>query len=150
MNRLWLIGIFVAALGADLTLAKAPGGQTAASQSDSMLGSVRLPRQVTANGQALPAGTYQVRVTANDATPAAAGQTQNLERWVEFVQAGQVKGREVASIVPDSDIAQVADGTRPRVGASRVELLKGGDYFRVWINRGGNHYLIHLPAAPAA
>ena len=24
-------------------------------------------------------------------------------------------------------------------------LLKGGDYLRVWINKGGNYYLIHLP-----
>jgi hypothetical protein len=28
-----------------------------------------------------------------------------------------------------------------------VELLKGEDYLRVWINRGGNHYLVHLPVA---
>jgi len=24
-------------------------------------------------------------------------------------------------------------------------MLKGGDYLRVWINKGGNHYLVHLP-----
>ena len=24
-------------------------------------------------------------------------------------------------------------------------MLKGNDYVRVWINKGGNHYLIHLP-----
>jgi hypothetical protein len=100
---------------------------------------------VTANGQALPAGTYQVRLTTSEASPAAAGQAQNLERWVEFFQAGAMKGREVASIVPDSEISQVADGARPRPGAPRVELLKGGDYLRVWIYRDGNHYLIHLP-----
>jgi hypothetical protein len=66
--------------------------------------------------------------------------------WVEFVQGGQVRGREVASIVPESEIAQVADRGAPR-NSARVELLKGEDYLRVWINRAGNHYLVHLPVA---
>jgi len=35
----------------------------------------------------------------------------------------------------------------PKVNGSKVELLKGGDYVRVWINKGGNHYLLHLPTA---
>ena len=26
----------------------------------------------------------------------------------------------------------------------RVEVLRGNEFLRVWINRGGNHYLIHL------
>ena len=26
----------------------------------------------------------------------------------------------------------------------RAEVLKGDDYLRLWINRGGNHYLIHF------
>ena len=29
-------------------------------------------------------------------------------------------------------------------------MLKGNDYLRVWINKGGNHYLIHLPTGAAA
>jgi hypothetical protein len=56
-----------------------------------------------------------------------------------------VKGREVVSIVPSAEIGQVADSKPPRAGASKVELLKGNDYLRVWINRQGTHYLIHLP-----
>jgi hypothetical protein len=28
-----------------------------------------------------------------------------------------------------------------------VDVLKEGDYVRVWINRDGTHYLIHLPVA---
>ena len=24
-------------------------------------------------------------------------------------------------------------------------MLKGGDYQRLWINKGGNHYLVHFP-----
>jgi hypothetical protein len=33
---------------------------------------------------------------------------------------------------------------RPPVNSSKVEMLKGGDYLRVWINSGGNNYLIHF------
>jgi hypothetical protein len=124
--------------------AKAQG--TAASGAMS-LGSVRLTRAVKANGEPLPAGNYTVRLTAEEARPDAKGQDPKLERWVEFVQGSQVKGREVVSIVPETDIAQVAEGKRVPSGSSRVELLKGNDYVRVWINRGGNNYLIHLPPA---
>jgi hypothetical protein len=109
------------------------------------LGTVRLTRSVTADGKPLAAGSYQVRLTPEEAKPAVPGQLEKLERWVEFVQRGQVRGREVVSIVPQSEIGQVADGRPPRAGASKVELLKGNDYLRVWINRGGTHYLIHLP-----
>jgi hypothetical protein len=109
------------------------------------LGTVRLTRSVTADGKPLAAGSYQVRLTPEEAKPAVPGQLEKLERWVEFVQRGQVRGREVVSIVPQSEIAQVADGRPPRAGGSKVELLKGNDYLRVWINRGGTHYLIHLP-----
>lgn len=115
-----------------------PGGELA-------LGSVRLTRSVTADGKPLSAGTYQVRLTGQEAKPDVPGQTEKLERWVEFLQRGQVKGREVVSIVPGAEIGQVADGKPPRAGANKVELLKGNDYLRVWINRQGTHYLIHLP-----
>jgi hypothetical protein len=26
-----------------------------------------------------------------------------------------------------------------------VEKLAGGDFVRVWVNKGGNHYLLYLP-----
>jgi hypothetical protein len=117
-----------------------PGGATT-------LGSVHLTRAVTANGERLPAGNYTVRLTDEEARPEAKGQDPKLERWVEFVQGGKVKGREVVSIVPETEIAQVADSKRVPRNSSRVEMLKGNDYVRVWINRGGNNYLIHLPPA---
>jgi hypothetical protein len=120
--------------------AQAPAGATS-------LGSVRLTRAVKANGQPLAAGSYTVRLTEEQARPDAKGQDPSLERWVEFLQGSQVKGREVVSIVPESDIAQVSDGKRVPKGSARVEMLKGNDYVRVWINRGGNNYLIHLPPA---
>ena len=111
------------------------------------LGSVRIPRAVKADGQALEAGTYQVRVTETPATPPAAGQTPQLERWAEFVRNGKVIAREVVTVVPASEIKQVADMTPPPAGGSRAEVLKGNDYLRLWINRGGNHYLVHFPIA---
>lgn len=114
------------------------------------LGTVRIPRRVLANGEALPAGSYQLRVTDETAKPAS-GQTPEAERWVEFLQGGKVRGRELASVVPDSEIAQVAEGTaRPARGGHRVDLLKAQKYWRVWVNKGGNNYLIHLPPAEKA
>ena len=120
--------------------ASAPTGEVA-------LGSVTLPKAVKADGKTLAAGTYTVRVTTQPATPEAKGQTPALERWMEFVQKGQVKGREVVTIVPQSEIGQVQKDTPPKPNGSKIETLKGGDYTRLWINRGGNHYLVHFPTA---
>jgi hypothetical protein len=108
------------------------------------LGAVRIPRAVKGDGQALPAGTYQVRVTETPASPPAPGQTPQYERWAEFMQGGKVVAREVVTIVPASDIKEVAEQTPPPSGGYRTEVLKGNDYLRLWINRGGNHYLIHF------
>jgi hypothetical protein len=109
-------------------------------------GTVRLPRSVQADGKPLPAGTYQVRLTGETADPAT-GATEAYARWVEFVRNGEVRGREVVSVVPQSEIQTVAKGRGPASGSSRVEMLRGDDYLRVWINRGGTHYLVHLVPA---
>jgi len=61
----------------------APAGELA-------LGSVNLPKSVKADGKPLPAGTYTVRLTAQAASPDAKGQSQGLERWVEFLQYHQI------------------------------------------------------------
>jgi hypothetical protein len=110
-----------------------------------VLGTVRLPKGLKADGKELAAGTYQVRLTADEAKPDARGASEALERWVEFVKGGNVAGREVVTIVPASEAKLVQKDAPPRSGGSKVETLKGGDYVRVWINRGGNYYLIHLP-----
>lgn len=107
------------------------------------LGSVRLSRAVTADGKPLPAGSYSLRVSSDSVTPVK-GQGPENARWVEFVQGGQVKGRELASVVAAADIAAVAEGKPPAANANKVELLKGGEFLRVWSNRGGSHYLVHL------
>ena len=155
MRKQWvLVGILAAALSGSPALAqhKAPNQQPAtaaaptAPAGDLALGSVRIPRAVTADGKPLPAGTYQVRLTAQEAKPEAVGTTESLERWIEFVQRGAVKGREVVSIVPQAEVKTVVKDTPPASGGSKVQLLKGNEYVRVWINKAGNHYLIHLPA----
>ena len=110
------------------------------------LGSVELPRQVMANGQALVSGAYDLRVTADRANPDAPGQLAVLERWVEFRQGDEVKGREVVSIVPQSEIDSVAKSAPPGSGTSRVEMLKDNEYLRVWVNQNDTHYFIHLVA----
>ena len=111
------------------------------------LGSVHIPKGVKADGKPLSAGTYTVRLTPQTASPDAKGQTASLERWVEFMKGGKVAGREVDTIVPQSEISKVQKDTPPKPNGAKVETLKGGDYVRVWINKGGNHYLLHLPTS---
>jgi hypothetical protein len=108
------------------------------------LGTVRLPKAVKADGKELAAGSYQVRLTADEAKPDAKGSTEKLERWVEFLKGKNVVAREVVSIVPAAEAKLVQKDTPPPSGGSKVETLKGGDYVRVWINKGGNYYLVHL------
>lgn len=109
------------------------------------LGTVHIPKAVKADNKPLPAGTYQVRLTTDEAKPDAVGTSGKLERWVEFVKGGKVAGREVVTIVPQNEIAMVQKDKPPAKGGSKVEMLKGGEYMRVWINKAGTYYLIHLP-----
>jgi hypothetical protein len=111
------------------------------------LGNVTLPKGLKADGKELAAGTYTVRLTADEAKPDAKGSTEKLERWVEFVKGGQVAGREVVSIVPAAEAKLVQKDAPPPSGGSKIQTLKGGDYVRVWINKAGNYYLVHLPKA---
>ncbi len=99
-----------------------------------------------ANGNVLAAGTYQVRITSEHPTPAV-GQSAVAECWVEFVEGTVVVGREVASVVPAEDVSAVAKGPGPKPNGSRVDPLKGGDYFRVWLNSSGTSYIVNLPVA---
>jgi hypothetical protein len=146
MTPRWLVGTAVAALLSVGAAAQTPQGQVPSGETS--LGSVNLPRAVMANGQALRAGTYQVRLTAESAQPSVPG--IQMERWVEFLRGGKVVGREVVSIIPQTEVKDLQpgpEGARPAAGGSRVEMLKGDDYLRVWINRGGVNYLLHLPPA---
>jgi hypothetical protein len=144
MKVRWLVAFLLAAFTG---VAAAQQGQVPTTET--ALGSVRIPRTVKADGKDLRAGTYHVRLTTQDASPVVPG--IKMERWVEFVQGGKVAGREVVSIIPADEVKDTQPGPdlpgkAPRAG-TRVDLLKGGDYLRVWITRGGVQYLIHMPPA---
>ena len=144
MKHVLVVGALVSALALPVTLF----AQTSAPAAGASLGSVTLRTAVMANGERLAAGTYQVRLTG-DAPKPGVGQSPDAERYVEFLRGGKVVGREVATIVPQAEIAQVVNpnSPRPAAGGARVEMLKGDDYVRVWINRSGMNYLVHLPPA---
>ena len=66
------------------------------------------------------------------------------------MQRGAVKGREVVSIVPSAEVKNVVKDPPPAAGMSKVQMLKGNEYLRVWFNKGGNHYLIYFPTGGSA
>jgi hypothetical protein len=156
MKQTWLVGalasvLFVASAAAHSPFQTPGGGNAQAAASGTVLATVSIPRAVLADGKPLPAGRYTVRLTG-DTPPPAPGASTNLEQWVEFVQGNQVRGRELASIVPADEVSMTMQGPdMPSKGGSgtRVEMLKGGEFLRVWINRSGRNYLVHLPPAGA-
>ena len=137
MKRLVLVGAVVGAFAASTVYAQPQGSNT-------VLGTVHIAKKVMADGKPLTPGTYQVRLT-NDAPKPAVGQAPDAEKYVEFVRAGKVVAREVATVISKDEISTIAKGKTPAPGSSKVEMLKGGNYYRVWINKGGNNYLINLP-----
>jgi hypothetical protein len=144
MKYVVVIAVVVAALGTSGASASAQTRTTA--NTGTSLGSVTISHRVMADGKPLATGTYQVRLT-NDQPKPAVGQSPESERYVEFVRGGKVIAREVATVVPNSEISSIVKGPKPPNGGVRIDRLKGDEYVRVWINRGGNNYLIHLPAA---
>jgi hypothetical protein len=160
MRKQWvLVGILAGSLVAAPAFAqhKAPNQQPATDAAPTVptgelvLGTVTIAKATTADGKPLAAGTYQVRLTAQEAKPDAKGASENIERWVEFLQKGTVKGREVVSIIPQNEVKNVVkDPPPPAGGSAKVQMLKGNDYMRVWFNKGGNHYLIYFPTSGAA
>jgi hypothetical protein len=140
MKFLAVVGVLAAlTMAGPVVSAQAPAAGT-------VLGTVNIPTRVMANGQALAPGSYQVRLTSEAPQPGP-GQSADAEMWVEFVRNGKPVGREVATVVPAAEIGQVAEMRPPSPGSARVEMLKGNDYLRVWINRGGTNYIINLPTA---
>jgi hypothetical protein len=107
------------------------------------IGTVHIPKKVMADGKPLAAGTYTLRLTDQTAPPVT-GQTVSEERWVEFLQGGQVKGREIATVLTNTEAKTIAKQGVP-MGGAKIQTLVGNEYLRVWINKGGTNYLVHLP-----
>ena len=137
MKRLVFVGALVGMLAASSAFAQS---------ANNALGTVTIGKKVMADGKPLAPGTYQVRLTS-DAPKPAVGQAPDSEKYVEFVKGGKVVAREVATVISAEDIGKIAKGKKPARNGSSTELLKGGDYYRVWINHGGTNYLINLPTS---
>jgi len=141
MKQVVLVGALVGAIAA-----VSVGAQTRSS-SGTNLGTVHLTKKGLADGKPLAPGTYEVRLSSESPKPAI-GESPDSEKYVEFMRGGKVVGREVATVVSSADIAKIAKGPRPKGNnSSRVDTLKGGDYVRVWIVKGGSNYLINMPPA---
>jgi hypothetical protein len=140
-----LVASIALAVAVSTSHAAMAGPSTASDRSSASLATVRIPFHVQADGKELAPGVYELRLTDADASPTPAGETVGYERWVELVQHGDVKGREVASIVPASEIQGVAKGAPPPQGQHKIEVLKGNVYLRIWLHRDDRHYLVHLP-----
>ena len=121
-------------------------GAIAVQDKPQSLGSVRLAKAVKANGETLPAGTYTVRLTG-ESPSAVVGQTPAEARWIEFVQGSKVVGREVATVLTPDELKKIAEDNPPGTNSAKAQMLKGNEYLRVWINRAGTHYLVHLPVS---
>jgi len=110
-------------------------------------GGFDLPRRAYASGQPLEAGPYRVRLT-DESAPAVDQEPPTTTRWVELLheEDGSIAGRALATVVPDSEIEEIATDWVPR-NQVRVDELLGGDYVRVWLNRSGSSYLVHMPTS---
>ena len=106
-------------------------------------GDVTIPSTVLADGQELSAGTYQLNLAADGPTTNTAAPRG---RWVEFLDGETVAGRGLAVVIPDGDIGEVSESGTLR-NEAQVVVLKERDYVRVWLNRDGTNYLVHLPPA---
>ena len=107
----------------------------------STLGTVRITQTVMAGGTMLQPGTYEIRDTGEHGT-ALPGQGTEAQTRVEFVANGMVVARDVAEVMTTEGVAVGTSG-----GAARGSfvVLKGGDFARVSMSRGGEKFLIHLP-----
>lgn len=145
--------LFVAALvfGAALPLPAQPASfmMAACGGETTTVATVTLPQPVLANGERLPAGRYELRLTTQHPAPAP-GADPDASCWMQFVRDGAVAGREVATAIPAAEIGRIAKTPPPARNTARVEPLKDRDYLRIWINHDGTHYLLNLPADVAA
>jgi hypothetical protein len=115
-----------------------------AHHSASSLGTVRITQSVMAGGTMLQPGTYEVRLTGEHVTPLP-GQSEDALQRIEFIANGKVAARDAAEVMPAEAVAVGTSGGSTTRG--RFEMLKGNDFARVSMSRGGERFLIHLPVA---
>lgn len=106
-----------------------------------------VPRAVLADGNRLAAGTYRLRVTSDEAPAVNKQPPATAGRWIEFLRNGKVAARALAVVLTAEEAREVAKSPGPGNDEVRIDLLKGDEYVRVWLNQRGTHYLIHLPIA---
>jgi hypothetical protein len=117
---------------------------TSAHHAAATLGRVRIPQPVMVGGQLVPPATYDLRLTGDHLKPLP-GQSEDAGQQFELIANGQVVARDFAEVMPAPDIPV---GTSGGGGApARVEPLRGGEFLRIAVNRGGERYLIHLALA---
>ena len=128
--------VFAFALGCVMTAAPA-----IAHHGPSSLGTVRFNQPVHVGGTLLQPGTYEVRLTGEHLAPLP-GQSEEAEQRVEIISNGQVVGKEVATVIPVSTTAVVGTSGGSSVGV--VQMLKGGEFLRVSVNKGSERFLLHF------
>ena len=105
---------------------------------DVVAGQTYTIKEAAAGGTVLT--DYTKSATCKTADGTAVTTTGSNGTWSVTIPSG-------AMDLVSCEIKNVAKGSGPAAGSSKVELLNGNDYLRVWVNRGGTHYLVHLVAA---
>ena len=110
-------------------------------------GGFDLPRRAYVNGQPLEPGPYRVRLT-DESAPVVDLEPSTTTRWIEFLheEEGTVAGRGLATVISDPEIDELAKSSVPR-SQVRIDELQSGEYVRLWLNRGGSNYLVHMPTS---
>ena len=135
MNRMITAGVALAVM--------LVAGPVLAHHAASSLGTVRITQPVMAGGTTLQPGTYEIRLTGEHMKPLA-GQSEDAVQQVEFIANGTVAAKYAAEVLTGDDVPVGTSGGTTR---GRFDLLKGGDFARVSMSRGGEKFLIHLPVA---
>jgi hypothetical protein len=141
MNRLLLSFVVAGAFGASTALAH----HTVAGRTHPK---VAITQPLTAGGQTLAPGSYDIWIT-DERPDVGAGAPSDNQRVVQFVQHEKVVATEIAEVFPRAERPVATSGTS---GVARVEVqaLSGGEFWRIVITDPDARYLIHLPTGGRA
>ncbi len=88
-----------------------------------------------------------MRLTAQEAGPPAVGISENAGALGRVPPGQNREGPRSRVDRAGAEAKLVAKDAPPPANGVKVQTLKGGDYVRVWFNKAGNYYLVHLPRA---